>query len=363
MLLWINKYQPKTFDDLSFNENITTQLKTLSLGGDFPHLLMFGASGCGKKTRINLALESIFGPKIHNIKINVKTFNSTSSKKIEFNLLSSPFHFEITPSDLGLNDKIVIQELIKEVAMMESIDKISSENVKQNNFKVVIINEAEFLSRDAQAALRRTMEKYLANVRIVLMCNSISNIIGPLRSRTLVLRVPCPSDNDICKILNNISRKENVKFDTQDSDQIFFFLKRLAVSCKGNLRRALLNFETITIQNDVILVNEDYDSFCLDWELIIKNLSQKIKLNRSVPIIGKIRVVLYDLLSHCIPPKIILETLTVNLIDLLNNNSLIAKILETSSIFDERLSLGEKSIFHLEGFVIKSMLIIEEFTV
>lgn len=62
---------------------------------------------------------------------------------------------------------------------------------------MVIINEADLLSRDAQSALRRTMEKYTANLRIILCANSTSRIIGPIRSRCLLLRVGAPSEAEV----------------------------------------------------------------------------------------------------------------------------------------------------------------------
>lgn len=66
-----------------------------------------------------------------------------------------------------------------------------------NNSAVVIINEADLLSRDAQSALRRTMEKYTASLRVILCANSTSKIIGPIRSRCLLLRVGAPTETEV----------------------------------------------------------------------------------------------------------------------------------------------------------------------
>ncbi len=67
----------------------------------------------------------------------------------------------------------------------------------QNIPTVVIINEADSLSRDAQAALRRTMEKYMSNMRIILCANSTSRLIAPIKSRCLLMRVAAPSEDDV----------------------------------------------------------------------------------------------------------------------------------------------------------------------
>ena len=63
---------------------------------------------------------------------------------------------------------------------------------------VVVINEADTLTRDAQAALRRTMEKYMSNMRIILCANSTSKLIAPIKSRCLLVRVAAPTEEEVC---------------------------------------------------------------------------------------------------------------------------------------------------------------------
>ena len=89
---------------------------------------------------------------------------------------------------------MVIQELLKEIAQTQQVDL----KAKQR-FKVVVINEADSLSRDAQAALRRTMEKYMSNMRIILCANSTSRLIAPIKSRCLLMRVAAPSSEEVRK--------------------------------------------------------------------------------------------------------------------------------------------------------------------
>lgn len=86
----------------------------------------------------------------------------------------------------------MIQDLIKDLAQTRQLDT----NAKQK-FKIVVFNEADSLSRGAQAALRRTMEKYMGNLRIILCCNSTSKVIAPIRSRCLMLRVAAPSEKEV----------------------------------------------------------------------------------------------------------------------------------------------------------------------
>ncbi|KAK6197047.1 DNA replication factor C [Scheffersomyces amazonensis] len=362
MSLWVDKYRPKSLDQLSYHDSITHNLRALAKSGDFPHLLVYGPSGAGKKTRIYATLNEIFGAQVDKLKIDVKTFVTSSNRKLEFNVLSSPYHLEITPSDMGNNDRVVIQDLLKEVASTEQVDFSNQSSSKtKHRFKVVVINEADSLTRDAQAALRRTMEKYSSNTRLILVCNSISNIIPPIKSRTLLIRIPAPSITDMNKIFTTISNKESLKFSSNDSQEVNQFLSNIGHSCNGNLRKGLLSFETLSIQSETISLSPNSLSVLkLDWEVIIKNLSITIRNNRNVASLAKVRVVLYELLSHCIPPRIILKTLLFNLIETVNSEYVVSQLIELASIFDERLSLGQKSIFHLEGFVAKAMVAIDK---
>lgn len=95
-----------------------------------------------------------------------------------------------------------MQEIIKEIAQTQQIDSKAARrfkstqhgpyNITSQVFIVVVINEADSLSKDAQHGLRRTMEKYMSNLRIIFCCNSTSKIISPIRSRCLLVRVPAP---------------------------------------------------------------------------------------------------------------------------------------------------------------------------
>ncbi|KAI3402423.2 RFC5 [Candida oxycetoniae] len=363
MSLWVDKYRPRTLAQLSYHENITQNLKALSKSGDFPHLLVYGPSGSGKKTRIYCTLQEIFGPSIEKLKIDVKNFVTPSNRKLEFNVLSSPYHLEITPSDMGNNDRVVIQDLLKDVASTEQVD-FGNQSSKKHRFKVVIINEADSLSRDAQAALRRTMEKYSSNIRLILVCNSVSNIIAPIKSRTLLVRIPSPSIEDISNILRQVSKNERVKFSSNDEHAVSAFYEQVAVTSKRNLRRSLLAFETIYMQNETIDVKQMHSTIVLDWEIIIKNMARTISAARNVATLAKLRTTTYELLSHCISARIILKNLMFELVSLAKGKTeLIQEIVQIGSTFDERLSLGSKSIFHIEGFIAKTMVAIDTYNV
>ena len=354
MSLWVDKYRPKTLNTLSHSEDVTRLLKSLSQQPrDLPHLLLYGPNGAGKKTRCMALLESIFGSGIYRLKIDIRQFVTPSNRKLELNVVSSPYHLEITPSDMGNNDRIVIQELLKEVAQMEQVDFQDSKDGLAHRYKCVIINEANSLTRDAQAALRRTMEKYSKNIRLILVCDSMSSIISPIRSRCLLLRCPAPSNEETIKILSEVAVSENL---TLESGSI---LNKIARESNNNLRTALLMLESMALNNELQL-KVSTPVIKPDWKVVIAKMSTKIQRERNVGALLECRSVLYDLLSHCIPAKVILEELLNSLLDGKNlPDKTKSGIIECSSTFDERLALGNKAIYHLEGFIARVMCIID----
>lgn len=158
---------------------------------------------------------------------------------------------------MGNYDRVVVQELLKEVAQTQQVDQSA-----RQRFKVVVINEADHLTRDAQAALRRTMEKYSPNLRLILLANSTSNIIAPIRSRTLLVRVAAPSETEICAVLKSAAAKEN----WASSDALNL---RIARESGRNLRRALLMFEAIYAQKLVLSMESgNFDDWMLIWVIV-----------------------------------------------------------------------------------------------
>jgi replication factor C subunit 3/5 len=111
--------------------------------------------------------------------------------------LTALFLIAVNPSDAGIYDRVVITDIIKQIAQTANIDVNSD-----RDFKVIVLTEVDDLTKDAQHALRRTMEKYVATCRIILCVNSTSRVIPAIKSRCLGIRVAAPSIDEITKILN-----------------------------------------------------------------------------------------------------------------------------------------------------------------
>ena len=177
MSLWVDKHRPPSINKLSFHEDLTRKLQSLAACDELPHLLFYDPPGkvtarcissnsyaqqilhlgAGKKTRVVALLREMYGPGVERMKLEHRTFKTPTNKSIEVTTLGSNYHIECNPSDAGNNDKFIIQEIIKEIASHGNLQGSGS----GRTFKVVVLTEVDKLTKQAQASLRRTMEKYV----------------------------------------------------------------------------------------------------------------------------------------------------------------------------------------------------------
>ncbi|KIJ94230.1 hypothetical protein K443DRAFT_683965 [Laccaria amethystina LaAM-08-1] len=340
MSLWVDEYRPRTLDALNYHTGLSERLKSLASSGDFPHMLFYGPSGAGKKTRITCTLRQLFGNGVEKLKIDQRIFLSPSKRKLEINIVQSNFHIEITPSEAGNYDRLVIQELLKEIAQTQQVDL----NAKQR-FKVVIINEADSLSRDAQAALRRTMEKYMSNMRIILCANSTSKLIAPIKSRCLLMRVPAPSPEEMLNVLELVARRAG--FDLPPEAGM-----KIVDDCGGNMRKAILVLEALKMQSPDL--TGPLTIAKPDWETYCHKVADLIVSEQSPARVMEVRAKFYELLSHCIPPTVILKTVAERVVEKVDE-SLKADVMHWAAFYEVRMRIGSKKIFHLEAWAVKVM--------
>eukprot|EP00158_Paraphelidium_tribonemae_P001511 Partr_v1_DN24496_c0_g1_i2_m66518 putative replication factor c len=344
MSLWVDKYRPKALDKLDFHEKVTDRLSKLASASDLPHLCFYGPSGAGKKTRIIALLRELYGVKAEKLSIQQRQFQTASNTKFQVHVVSSSVHIEVTPSDVGNNDRIVVQELIKEMAQTQQIDSKAS-----RKFKIVVIHEADQLSKDAQHGLRRTMEKYSGNLRLIMCANSVGRIIPPIRSRCLLIRVGAPTEDEIIGVLQKVGSKEHVSVPREVA---------LDISRKSerNLRQALLILEAANVQAGGLDVGMTIP--LSDWEVYLKEVAAGIMQEQSPARLLQIRTKIYELLAHCIPAELILQKLAYDLIERVNDNVRPLLVAE-AAFYEHRIRLGNKAIYHLEAFIAKFMSILK----
>ncbi|KAJ1786296.1 hypothetical protein LPJ67_003630 [Coemansia sp. RSA 1938] len=339
MALWVEKHRPATLDKLTYHAGLTEHLQQLAKSGDIPHLLIYGPSGAGKRTRVAATLREIYGPSAEKLKVSQRIFETPSRRKLEINLISSNFHIEVNPSDAGIYDRVVIQDLIKEIAQTQQV------TAGARKFKVVVVHEADALTRDAQHALRRTMEKYMGNMRVILCANSTGKIIGPVQSRCLLVRVAAPTVGEVVDVINSVAKKEGISVPPA-------FALQLANASKRNLHRALLMLEAAYVQQYPF--TDAQETVLPEWELYTRDIAAAVLREQTPAQLLAVRKQLYEVLGHCIPPAVVLKVVAACLIDGVDE-PLKPVVAHHAAFYEHRMQTGQKAIVHLEAFVAKFM--------
>lgn len=196
--IWTEKYRPRTLDDVVGQKHVTERLKAYVESRNMPHLLLTGPAGTGKTTCSLALAKSMFGDEW---KGNFIELNASDERGID-----------------------VVRGKIKEFARTAPIGGAE--------FKIIFMDEADALTSDAQAALRRTMEKYSGICRFILSCNYSSKIIDPIQSRCAVFRFKPLTEDDLREYIMRIVKAEGIDID----DEAVSGLVRIA---RGDMRRAV----------------------------------------------------------------------------------------------------------------------------
>jgi len=340
-LLWVDKHRPKSLDELDYHPELSTRLKAMAATGNPPHMLFVGPSGAGKSTRVHALLRELYGTGVDAIKVETKSVApnpSTPSNTVDIQVVVSNYHLALTPSDVGNKDRAVVMQLIKEVA--------SHPPLGAQTFKVVVIDEAGTLTGQAQAALRRTMERYMKTCRIILLCDSASKIIPPLRSRCLAVRVGAPTNEEVQGVLQKVAAKESLKL----APELAF---KIAEKANRDLRRAVLILESIHAQGNAF--TKDTALPQEGWEAAVEKISRKILQEQSPKCAMEVRGMLYELMAACLPSDFILKELLKRLLADQKDDSLKQRAIAAAAHFESTMRQGSKDIFHLEAFVLRFM--------
>lgn len=198
-LPWVEKYRPKSMDDIVSQDDIVSTLNRLTAANKMPHLLFYGPPGTGKTSTILAIARQMYGTK--NMASMVMQLNASD--------------------DRGIG---VVRDQIKEFA--------STRMVFSSAHKLIILDEADAMTNDAQMALRRVIEKYTKNVRFCIICNYVSKIIPALQSRCTRFRFSPLSTEQIVGRLGEIVTAEGLEA-TEDGKAA---LMRLA---KGDMRKVV----------------------------------------------------------------------------------------------------------------------------
>ncbi len=173
--LWVEKYRPKSLDTYIGNEHLKSKVKVYLESGDLPHLLLYGRAGTGKTTLAKLLVNNI---ECDYLYINASDENSVDTVRNKVRGFASTMGFK--------------------------------------DFKIIILDECDYITPNAQAALRNVMETFSKHCRFILTCNFVERIIDPIQSRCQPFQIVPPSRKEVAVHLNNILKQEKVEFKMDD---------------------------------------------------------------------------------------------------------------------------------------------------
>src|SRR3989344_2345784 len=209
--IWTERYRPEKFEEVMGQQEIVKRVRSLVQALNIPHLLFAGPAGTGKSTLALIIVRELFGDKW---KQNYLELNASDERGIE-----------------------VVRQKVKDFARTKALGNVP--------FKVIFLDEADALTREAQQALRRTMENYTNTCRFILSCNYSSKIIDPIQSRCVVFRFKLLEKKDIANVLRKIEEREKLKL-AEDT------FEALYEASEGDCRRAInLLQATASISPDI----------------------------------------------------------------------------------------------------------------
>jgi len=285
---WVDKYRPRTLRDIVGHDDVKNMLIDSIDRGNLPHLLFHGGSGTGKTSTVLALVMQLYGPK----RINEKVLELNAS------------------DENGIN--VVRDKIIKFANIV--VGSNDPDYPKSPPFKIIILDEADAMTSEAQTALKKVMESTCAITRFVFICNYESKIIDAIKSRCADFRFsPIPDDLMIQK-LKTIAVEENMIVD----DDVFNTITEI---CEGDARRSINTLQnlkyipratgSLITKEDVFHITSYLDKTYIDpyWKGITESKISELK-NIVVSITNLGYPMTYVL--HCIKDKVLESQLSDN---------------------------------------------------
>ena len=208
--LWVEKYRPSKLSEYVGNDHLKDKVGNYLETGDIPHLLFFGKAGTGKTTLAKLIVNSI---NCDHIIINASDENNVDTVRNKVKSFVSTVGFK--------------------------------------DLKVVILDEFDYMTPNAQAILRNLMETFSKHCRFILTCNYVEKVIDPIQSRCQTFQIVPPTKKDVAIQVANILNNEGVGFEPKDLvpivDSAYPDIRKIINTCQLNSSKGTLKVDVQTV--------------------------------------------------------------------------------------------------------------------
>ncbi|KAI6228124.1 Replication factor C subunit 5 [Aphelenchoides besseyi] len=325
-LPFVEKYRPTNLGDLVSHEDVIRTITKMADERRIPHFLLYGPPGTGKTTTMLAMARHLFGPK--DYKTHVMEFNASDDRGIE-----------------------VVRNNIVRFAESTAIN-IHSEHKRRLNFKLIILDEADAMTKEAQNALKRVIEKYALNIRFCLICNHVSSIIPAIQSRCTRFRFAPLKKEQIIPRLDHVIAEEKLNV-TADGKEALFQLSG------GDMRKILNVLQSTSLAFDVIDRKNVYACVGQPDPQVIERIF-KILLSDSVADafekISKLQ------LENAISLSDVLENMVDHVLSLnFGDESILAALIEQLSEIQKRVTNGCSEMLQLHGLIASFIFAREKF--
>lgn len=305
--IWTEKYRPKDFSEIKGQKEIVKRIKAFVELQNIPHLLFAGPAGVGKTTLALVVAKKIFKEQWHQ---NFLELNASDERGID-----------------------IIRNKVKDFARTKAIGDAP--------FKIIYLDECDALTREAQQALRRTMENYTQTCRFILSANYSSKIIDPIQSRCAMFRFKPLEKKEIITIIEKIEKDEKIKVDEKAKDALY------AIS-EGDVRKV----ENI-LQSSAAITSNITDEIIYSMASVArpKEVDEVLKLALQNKFIDARNKLMDIMLNYGLSGLDIIKQIQQEILNLDLNNESKMLLMEKCGEIEFRMTEGSDEFIQLEALL------------